>query len=342
MISLRNCCHRLFKWHSEPELIKELDGESSRDALDTTAASLSPAGLVDTFPPAPLNPNFALAVHRDRACPESESIRSVLSDGFQTRLSDEFFSVFREFARPSHKFKEFSEGEVSGAEQFAANLPNADGTNTNILVQRYRTKFSAQFCMFASLNQMVNLYPAIEETEVLHFEAHPDAIYVVERSRTRRVMMFSPRQMVTVRVVRQLDEGRFLDLSRSVEKTELAAVPSIAALVSRIDRSELASVFVAGSYFQNGNDGLCECVSLTKVDFLSSVSLKLAAFFLNVRFTELVKLLSQNLVRNSERSHPGGFENVVWFRDPEKEEPRTPDFATDRGSMLASRVERHI
>lgn len=344
MLSIRNCCHKIFGGRNDSALLSELKAEDDTSVATAASGLRTATGLTSTAQvtnlsngPDPGVLRFVPGLHRKQSVPESASIRPLFPNEDFIALYEAFFAVYGQYATPEHRFRGREEGEVAAAEQFAANLPTVDGTNVNILIQRFKTKFSSQFCMFSTLNQLVNLFPNIEASEVVHYETHPDAIFLIERTRTKKVALFASRQTLTLRVVKMLDVHRYIDLSTSIQLTSLAQAPRLANILAGIPKDELATVFVAGNYFEN-KDGMCECVSLTKVNFLSSVSLKISAFFLNTKFAEYVKGMDQNLVRNSERSYPTGFEHTVWFKDPQADKEGEPEFARDRESMLASRV----
>lgn len=342
MINIRNCCQKIFGWKDDSELLDELkkDEEDAGSPPGPDDSKLNAAdGLSDTRLSSsnPALEAFVPRNHRKRSVGESESIRNLFQNEDFIRLYESFFQVFQEFGTPAHKFKDLAEGEVEAAEQFAANLPTPEGPNVNVLVQKFRTKYSAQFCMFANLNQLVNLFPNIEESEILHYESHPDVIYLIERAKTKKVALFASRQTVTLRIIKALDANKYIDLSRSIQLTPLADSRYLAKSLAAIDKSELATVFVAGSYYEN-KDGVCECISLTKINFLSTVSLKIGAFFLNMKFGEYIKNLDQNLRKNADRSHPEGYDNIIWFKDPDRDREAEPEFATTRDSILASKV----
>lgn len=333
MLRIRDCCQKLFSRSTEKQTDDISNFESTKTSKnDTTTTNPLKSELICS-----VDATIETLKHGNFLNEQNENfptLKSIYDNSKFIKIYDRFFEVFNAHKKQENLFKELTFENVENAEQYAASLPKSDGNLINILIQIYRTKFSAEFCIFSSLNPMLTLISSLDKTEIIHLESYKDTIYLIEKTKSKQILTITPRVTLTIRVIRRFDQNRFIDLTASIVEKDLQEDLSVVDIINSVSPNELAVVFIAGSYYENKGD-FCECISLTKMDFLSSITLRFAGYFLNRKFSELVKNTSQNLDKNNQRRFSDCMDTFLWFRDRDNQKNVNPAFFSDPQKIFA-------
>lgn len=232
------------------------------------------------------------------------------------KLVNEFFSELTQHHPNANSMKKVSLETVFDGELFGLSLPKESSSELiNVLIQKYKSVYSAEFLMWATINQIMTFNSSLDEIELLHCENHENTIYILERYKTKKVLMVSPRQMIILRVFKKLGEGKYMELSQTIDANNLINHQSIKELYEKI-QDQFATTFIAGTYWEE-KEGYCEVTNYARNDFHSSVSLKIVGIFIGKNFETYLKNVSENANIIWTEEHWNKKEKEIWFTKSE-------------------------
>lgn len=273
-----NCCPKKMK-NEENTNNKELLGEN-----DTTADTEITLRLVSD-----------LSVHMHDV-PEPKRAFSI-SNAFPKyaieRLQEQFSQELAAFKLEEKPLRTVEHGNFWSCQIYVASLPKENSSELyTITRERFRTNFRAELIVFALLNQVVQLNSSVDETELIDISVTDSMILIVERIKTKRILVVAPRHMLYVRVIKRVDENTWVDLAQTIDANLLVNDLTLAPMYEKI-KDSFASVLISGKLITN-RDGYCEIETISKTDFRSSVSLKISSPFISKQFEGYVKSLQDN------------------------------------------------
>lgn len=323
-----NCCHRIFS-KSSSDLRHPLQTETEVK----TNFPINPLlhSIERQIPQLPTVPDFT---KNPTQFGPRLVLRELVSPEYIINLENYFFEEIEHHKPTLTKITEASSEEIFDAEYFVENLGKETGFELiNVLFQNYKSNFKADFMLFSYLNQMVYLYPHVDDYELVQFEGYSDTIFLIERLRTERILIISQRNMLVLRVIRRFGNDKFLDVSQSIEFHMIREFPTLKELWENKIKDDPASPFIVGNYFENRGT-YCYVCSFSKVDFHFSIPLKFTTIFLRRSFISFVEKLSENLQAHFKGDAWNSGMNLLWFKNDNTREFIVPSFVKDKENAM--------
>lgn len=320
-----NCCEQIFGKNTT-DLFKSLKKDnSSGDAFPINPLSNS---LITTLPK---NIDKLAKSENQEEFQKASFVLKELVTSTDILTAQNFFFNEIQLHRPTlSKIIETQTPEIFDAEYFAENIQKEVGFEMiNILYQSFKTNFKADFIQFCYVNQVVYLYPSLDEYELIHYEAYNDIIFMIERLRTERILIINSRNMLNLRIIQRFGNDRILDIYHSVEFHRIAEHPTLKALWEDKIKNDPGSPIIMGNYFENRGN-YCHVCSFSKVDFHFSISLKFAQLFLKRTFKKFLENLTDNFIRHFEDDVWNSGMRLLWFKDSLTGDLIKPSFVNDK------------
>lgn len=257
-------------------------------------------------------------------------LKNLVNVSMVVRLQNMFFDQINFHFNTLTKIKESNFENFFEVSSFAENINKETGfEKITVLYQKFKSNYCCEFLFFGMINQLVPLYDTVEEHETVHFEPYEDIIFIVERARTKRVLVIASRHTLVLRVIRRLGKGRILDISQSIELNELLSYPTLKSLYEEKVKHEPASLIIGGYYYEDKEDH-CLVSSFSKVDFHMTVPLKFAAFFLRRAIDEFFDRMNKNMSEHQVKNYSDEERTLRWFKDTKKGEFFKPEFVENK------------
>ena len=257
--------------------------------------------------------NEALKNLTPEISPENFTIKSLFNDSEIIRLMNLFFEEMQEY-KPKCQLLSKIVKDGKTCEFFGMNLPKKDSPELLIVViYDYTLAFSADFFTFCLLNQQIKITDSFIEDEILQVETYEDTIYILNRLKTEKVLLVASRNILILRIIRKLDENRFLDLSQTVDVTCLMENKKIKDMFESL-KENFATTFISGAFIENKN-GFCRVTSYARSDFRSSVKMSFVKYFLNKNFESVMNNTLKNLNQIYETESWKQKKEFYWFEN---------------------------
>jgi hypothetical protein len=278
-----------------------------------------------------INPTMDFSLFSGPIClnllfPESSIIKS----------TNDFFEELQTHIQNAGLIKSFTYESLTDCEFFALTLPKANSSELiSVHIQKYKSSFSAEFMIYSSINQTRLFNTSLDEVEIIQKEYYQNSIYFLERYKTKKILMISPRNMITLRIFKKLGDGKFLEISQTIDQNNLLNHSTLRELYEKV-KENFATTFLGGTYFED-KDTFSEITSYSRSDFHSSVSLKIVGVFIGKGFESYIKNVSDNANKI--------YQNELWKYDEKKawfvnlnNEMQPPVFFQDKTKAVRSRT----
>lgn len=301
-----NLCERLVTRHAKAGPHANPIKTALQETIDEITVNVVPG----------LSPDLALvATDLPNAPSQALVLRQLVDETMISHMTTMFLDEMALYRPQMPLFKKVEKGGVAG-EMYCMNLPLPDSSDLqNLVLQDYRLPFSAEQFIYAQLNQLVRVTESLEVDEVLQWEATENTVLILNRFRTERMLVVAPRNMVALRVIRKIDNDRFLDLVQTVDVTGLASHPTIQELLAA-NSENFATSFIIGTFIEN-REGRLHCTSFSRTNFRTSVKVGFMKVFMNRNFENTLN----NFVRNCQtvldrQNWPPQLASPIWFQTP--------------------------
>lgn len=107
--------------------------------------------------------------------------------------------------------------------------PSPDGSTLHVVELEDQLSCSAEKALFYDVNSPCN-DPSLSFHRLISHHSDPSLMVLYSHTKTKPFLFFSPRQVVSIRVIKRLQRGHFVDICQSVEVLDLHTHPSISPL----------------------------------------------------------------------------------------------------------------
>lgn len=318
-----NCCERMFIVQDikMPLEIDPIEAATRRNIANVIARITPDLGLVNTHFQQSADPN---ELHLRRQFDETEV----------SKMTDQFLDEMALYRPQVQLFRTLDKDLITG--QFMGmNLPKPDSSELiSVFIQDYQLPFSAEFFLYCSLNQEVKAGESFAEDEIVHVESYNNTIYILNRLKTEKLLLVAPRNILMLRVIKRIDQDRYLDMHQTVDVTPLATHPRIKNMVETL-KENFATTFISGLFIEN-REGGCRCSSFARSDFRTSVKMTFLKIFLNKNFENTMTNIGKNMRQMWEKESWRG-KKGIWF---ESGDGRRAELGWEKDRLVAVLDER--
>lgn len=191
------------------------------------------------------------------------------------------------------------------------------------------------FNMNASPLILKSLDPDIDIIETVNYVIGEEMILIVNRSRSKKLLVVSPKDFFIVKVIKRLPNKDIIEFNTSVQFTGLNEMDSFQHIKNEIKNEAL--VYLAGMQLQRDDKGSM-MYSFTNVDLLSSVGLTIIKPFLKRKIKNYNDNMMSKISDFALKNSPD--QDYIWFTDDKNDIQRvfSENQALLRGSNITVNV----